>query len=413
MTQTVCTLPEARFLDQPLDHVACPSCFARPVRAFYALHGIPVHSCLLVDSRERALAFPTGDLQLALCPSCGFIFNALFDPSRHNYSTQYEETQGFSDCFNAFQVKLVTRLIEQYGIRDKAVLEIGCGKGEFLNCLCQLGHNRGIGIDPGYVPGRQGPIGQDRALFIQDFYSERYAHLPADVIVCRHTLEHLAPVGEFLRTLRRSIGARRDTLVFFELPDVRRVLTEGAFWDIYYEHCSYFSCGALARLFRREGFDLLELSLDYDGQYIMLVAKPAGGATQARLELEDDLGEMALAVDRFDDVCGNRLGTWRNYFASAGGRTPVVWGSGSKGVSFLTTLGLSSQVPCVVDINPYRQGRFMPGTGQPIVAPNDLRGRAVDDVIVMNPVYCREIAQDLAKLDLACRLLPVTAEELP
>ena len=71
-------------------------------------------------------------------------------------------------------------------------------------------------------------------------------------MLCRHTLEHIAPTGRFLRTIRNVIGDRSDTVVLFELPDAVRILREGAFWDINYEHCSYFSPGSLSRLFRAQ-----------------------------------------------------------------------------------------------------------------------------------------------------------------
>ena len=92
--------------------------------------------------------------------------------------------------------------------------------------------------------------------FINDLYSEKYTDIEADVIMCRHTLEHIGQTGEFIRMIRRAIGERKDMLVLFELPDVTRVLKENAFWDVYYEHCSYFSPGSLARLFRANNFDV-------------------------------------------------------------------------------------------------------------------------------------------------------------
>jgi len=115
-----------------MERQICPNCSGIGMSSFYSIQQIPVHSCLLVPSQEEALSFPTGDLKLAFCPGCGFVANTLFDSSRHNYSSRYEESQGFSACFNAFQDRLIRRLVEQYDIRDKDVLEIGCGKGEFL-----------------------------------------------------------------------------------------------------------------------------------------------------------------------------------------------------------------------------------------------------------------------------------------
>lgn len=387
----------------------CPNCGARGRSAFYRVDGIPVHSCLLVPSREQATGFPTGGLQLGLCPACGFICNTLFDPSVHDYSADYEETQGFSATFNKFAESLARRLVSRYDLHGKVILEIGCGKGEFLVTLCELGENRGIGIDPSYIPERTPSHAAGRIEFIRDFYTEKYAHLTADFVCCRHTLEHIAPTGEFLRTLRQGLGDRLSTIVFFELPETMRILREGAFWDLYYEHCSYFTTGSLARLFRRSGFELLELDLDYDDQYILIAGRPAGRPTEPSLSRENDLGDVRNAVATFAKACPAQMEKWRRRIDQnvADGRRTVIWGSGSKGVAFLTTLKMYDQIEYVVDVNPHKHGKFMPTTAQEIVGPEFLKSYRPDCVIVMNPIYCEEIRQELDRLDLRAELLLV------
>ncbi|MHC5024295.1 MAG: Rossmann-fold NAD(P)-binding domain-containing protein, partial [Planctomycetota bacterium] len=93
--------------------------------------------------------------------------------------------------------------------------------------------------------------------------------------------------------------------------------------------------------------------------------------------------------------------------AAQKGQKPVLWGSGSKGVSFLTTLGIRDEIECVVDINPFRQGRFMPGTGHPIVAPSFLAEYRPDLVIAMNPMYRDEIRGDLDRLKIQPEIVAV------
>jgi hypothetical protein len=85
----------------------------------------------------------------------------------------------------------------------------------------------------------------------------------------------------------------------------------------------------------------------------------------------------------------------------------VIWGSGSKAVAFLTSLGVRDEVEYVVDINPYKHGMFMPRTGHEIVAPSLLKRHRPDVAIVMNPVYCDEIQHDLAEMDLRTELIAV------
>jgi hypothetical protein len=85
----------------------------------------------------------------------------------------------------------------------------------------------------------------------------------------------------------------------------------------------------------------------------------------------------------------------------------VLWGALSKAVSFLTTLPLDGCIEYVVDISPHRQGRFMPGTGQAIVAPSFLADYRPDLVIAMNPVYLKEIRRDLEAIGAGCELVAV------
>ncbi|MBY0420865.1 MAG: hypothetical protein K2Q06_01080, partial [Parvularculaceae bacterium] len=119
------------------------------MRIFYEMSGAPTNSCILLATREEALAYPTGDIRLGFCDACGFVFNTAFDLLNTEYSGRYEETQAFSGVFNRFHKALAERLIERHDLHDKDVLEIGCGKGEFLMLLAELGGNRGVGIDPG------------------------------------------------------------------------------------------------------------------------------------------------------------------------------------------------------------------------------------------------------------------------
>jgi hypothetical protein len=387
----------------------CPSCAGTSFRVFYEQHGVPSHSVLMLPTREAALGFPRGDLRLAFCRDCGFVWNVEFDPSLNAYSAQYEESQAFSPRFREFAEQLARRWIDTYDINGKTVLEIGCGKASFLGTMCELGDNRGIGVDPAAVRERI-ERGRDRIEVIADLYSERYADLPADVVLCRHTLEHIQPVHDFLSTVRAAIGDRTETIVLFELPDLRRVLDDLAFWDLYYEHCSYFTVGSLARLFRRTGFEVLALDVEYDGQYLTIEARPsstpAPGGPRAG---EDDVGELAAAVAQFEDRISTRLAAWRAQVddTTAGGTRVVVWGGGSKGVTYVNTLGLGDEISCVVDINPYMQGCFVAGTGHEIVAPARLRAVEPDVVLLMNGIYQDEVRDELDRLDVRAEVVPV------
>jgi 2-polyprenyl-3-methyl-5-hydroxy-6-metoxy-1,4-benzoquinol methylase len=389
---------------------SCPSCGGSDIRLFYHLEQVPVHSVLLMPTREIAVNYPRGEISLGFCESCGFISNTRFDAQKHEYSGQYEETQGFSPTFQAFHKRLANDIVEKYNVREKTVLEIGCGKGEFLALMCAAGQNKGIGFDPAFVPERNPVEGDFDVRFIRDFYSERYSGYKGDFVCCKMTLEHIPDVARFMKTVRAAIGDRPETTVFFQVPNVNRILDDLAFWDIYYEHCSYFSPGSLAHLFVSTGFRVIDLETDYDDQYLVIVARPVASAAPAVHVCEYETAAVRARVEHF---CAHKvpaMAGWKlqlQELKARGSRT-VLWGSGSKAVAFLTSLGLADEVEYVVDINPYRQGMYMAGTGQRIVSPEFLRTYKPNVVIAMNPIYRDEIQSTLDSLSLSgTRLLTV------
>jgi SAM-dependent methyltransferase len=385
---------------------ACPCCDSEGLETFYELEGVPSHSCLLMETREEALAFPKADLRLALCRTCGFVFNVAFDPELQAYSERYEDPQGFSPRFREFAHALASRLVSEHTLEGQTVLEIGCGKGEFLALLCELGGSHGIGIDPAVVEDRIQEAAGGRVTFIQDYYSEEYADVTGNLVICRHTLEHIHDPAHLLGLALGSLDGPSAVLCV-EVPDLMRVLRHTGFWDLYYEHCSYFTPGSLARLLRRVGFAVTDVSLEFDDQYVVAEAVRADSVETAILEAEEDPSVVAQEVAGFQARVDGELSRWRSEIAQLehAGKRAVVWGSSSKGVAFLTTLGLDRGIEYVVDVNPYRHGRFMVGTGQEIVPPSFLAGYQPDVVIAMNSIYRDEIQRDLDRLGVGGRLV--------
>ncbi|QDT63864.1 methyltransferase domain-containing protein [Calycomorphotria hydatis] len=386
----------------------CPSCGMQvKVSIFYEQDRLPIHSCLMVDTLKEALEFPTGQLKLAFCPSCGFIWNTAFDATLMRYSAAYEETQAYSAHFRQFQTDLVTRWIERYDLHNKHVLEIGCGKGDFLVELCQRGANTGTGIDPSYRPDRHDLEKAKPIRFIRELYAPEHTHEPYDFITCRHTLEHIHEPLKFMQLCRQQATSDEKVIFAFELPAVERVLSEQAFWDIYYEHCSYFSLGSLARLFRANRLKILELYPDYDDQYLLIEAHQAETDNVAPHPTEESVAELSAEVTSFQHKIEQRLAWWDEFVRSrfTQGKRIAIWGSGSKAVAFLSRMNFTNEISCVVDINPHKHGKFLAAVGQEIVPPARLQEVCPDTVIAMNPVYSDEIASDLNKLGINAELV--------
>jgi hypothetical protein len=192
-------------------------------------------------------------------------------------------------------------------------------------------------------------------------------------------------------------------VLLFELPDTTRILDERAFWDIYFEHCSYFTAGSLARLFRRAGFLVDDLYRVYDDQYLVIEARLAGGRSSGPLAIEEPVPEARRRVAAFAAAVESRLAELRRALDEwhSRGKRVVLWGSGSKAVAYLTGLAVGPEVAAVIDINPHKAGKYLAGTGHKIEAPEALVDIRPDVVLVMNPVYRDEIARSLASMGLA------------
>jgi SAM-dependent methyltransferase len=384
---------------------ACPSCGSSELDEFYSVDDVPVNNCLVVDTAAAGKAFPRGNLRIALCTACGFITNTAFELARTTYDRTYEETQTFSPTFTAFQDQLIRRLLEKYDLWGKTVVEIGCGKGTFLARMAELGDVRGFGIDPTAVPERLTGKAAKNVQFINEFYGPQHARLEADLVICRHTLEHIPNVGEFLRKLHDVI-APQDVPVFFELPETLRVLRDAAYWDIYFEHCSYFTPGSLTRAFEYAGFDVYDVRIGFDNQYLMLEAQPSGAGTHYSAHL-DQAADIAREVRAFQRAVEEKRRAWRAYFDDVvrSGKRVAIWGSGSKGVAFMSTLNLNAEIPCLTDVNPYRAGKFIVGNGKEIIAPERLRDEQIDEVVVMNPIYRAEVTAMLRNMGIDANVL--------
>ena len=385
----------------------CPSCESQHISFFYKVMGVPIQSVLLLKTKGDALSFSKGNLDLAFCHNCGFIYNAAFDPKLLEYSSRYEATQAFSPTFNIYQRKIATKLIKRHNLIDKAIVEIGCGQGEFLSLLCNLGRNRGYGFDPVFDADRSA-YRSDRLTFFKDFYSEKYSYIDSDLICCKMTLEHIQETAKFIRMVRQAIGNRKETIVFFQVPDVMRILNEAAFWDFYFEHCSYFSPGSLARLFRSAGFEILDLERSYQNQYLLLTAIPKDSIAKPHI-IEEDPESLYQLVKLFSQSCNHSLDKWRDTLRRLidDHKKIVVWGASSKTVAFLSTLQIRDEILYTVDINPNKHGTFIAGTGQKIVDPEFLIEYQPDVVLVMNPVYLEEIRRSLSSLAIKSSLMTV------
>lgn len=376
----------------------CPVCNSTEVTVFLRIPRAPVFCNQLCHTQQAALDAAVAAIELGFCADCGHIHNTVFEPERVAYSPEYENSLHFSPSFQRYADELAQDLEQRYTLRGKTIAEIGCGRGDFLKSLCQTGRNRGIGFDPGY-PGESGvPDPETGVVVYRQPYTETQIDIAPDLLCCRHCLEHIADPRDFLKGLRDTLASRSGTALFFEVPNALFTLRDGGIWDIIYEHCGYFTADSLHRVFTAAGFQVNEVAETYGGQFLTLHAR-TGHREQADT-LSRSRDNLARHAADFGERYREIISGWSDWLRGMQrqGRKVAVWGAGSKGNTFLNLLPSQGVIDHVVDVNPRKQGKFVAGTGQPIVAPESLRDHRPDAIVIMNPLYEQEIRQQAQTL---------------
>ena len=397
ISNKACTVPE-----EPT--AVCLVCGATS-NVFFETQNVPVSCNILWPTRAAAVTSQQGEIRLAFCQSCGYIYNTAFDPARLSYNASYDNSLHFSPRFQEYARELAAGLIERHALRGKTIIEIGCGNAEFLSLLCQQGPNRGIGFDPSFIANRAELTSGEGIEIIADEYSERYSDRSCDLLCSRHMLEHVPNPRTIVETVRHALEKTPRAAVYFEVPNVLFTLRENGIWDLIYEHCSYFGPQSLHRLFTDAGFHVRDIRKSFGGQYLSLEAAVSDDTND--YPLPNEMERLAADVASFCAYRAKLIEHWQARFDQMrrSGQHAVVWGAGSKGTTFINILREHHQIQYVVDISPHKQGNYISGTGQKILAPEALLEVRPDFLILMNPIYRDEVEQIVAQLGLAPRLL--------
>jgi hypothetical protein len=343
--------------------LGCPACGSSRLKVVFDWPDVPANSALFLETREEAVGHPRGSIRLTVCRDCGFVFNRAFDPSLPEYSER-----GW---------------IDEYGLQGAHVLEVGAGgNGEFLHLFCELSGGTGVGLDPAVSREQQGDI-----QLLSRPFDATWAE-PADAVICRHTLEHIGSVGRFLDQLAAWGRTSERAVYLFELPDFSTILERRSFWDIYYEHASYFTADTLQATFARHGFEPVRCRRAFDDQYLILEAR-LGDVTVPAVDPEAILRATELLAVEY----GERAPIYARRFRELRSEGPVlIWQAGSKAAALAGIPGVEGCVDALVDIHPGKTGRFMVGSGLPIVSPDRLPALEPAHIVVMNAIYLDEIA---------------------
>jgi SAM-dependent methyltransferase len=336
-------------------------------------------------TRESAVDAQNGELVLAVCGTCGFAWNRMFEPDRLAVP---------SAVMHAYYAEIVAYLRNRYPLDGGLVVDVGCGDGGFLTAICDAVPGlRGIGVDPALAAGRSDEDG--RIVLIKDVFTADVIRQQPSLVVSRHVLEHIPQPVEFFRMIREALAVFDPRPCFFEFPDLEWILANHAFWDFGYEHCNYFTEGSATEALRRAGFGHVDTRAAFGSQYLWVEAGSHGGQAVSPPLRGRDLIERASAYAH-DERTRIELVRARLRELKSSGQDVVVWGMATKGVLFSLLIDPDSElINYCIDVNPNKRDCYVPLTGHVIRAPNVLAHELNRElaVIVMNENYSDEIQQ--------------------
>lgn len=375
----------------------CPACGGGDLETFLNLSGMPVFNNVLWPDRTSALMAAAGDIELVLCLGCGLISNARFEPERVLYSPAYENSLHGSSIFGAWATELAERLSSDHSLAGGHVLEVGAGSGEFLSLLCGVAGCTGVGFDPSHDERDERADSQVTTGTVPAVNAAE-----ADLVVCRHVLEHVADPVAFLRSVADAVRPRPDggPPIYVEVPDASHMLERDAFWDVIYEHPLYFDQQALRATFHAAGLKATRSGQTFGGQFAWIEGlthpRRDDGSTP-RVDGERLLRAAAGFGERFSREIDRQQ---ELLSAHADGLGVVIWGAGSKGVTYCNLVPAAAS-SFVVDVSTKKAGKRVPVTGQPIHTPQSLIGLDISLVVIMNGMYEFEIRQSLNRLGIS------------
>ena len=328
----------------------CPVCGSASVRRYFALANSPHLQNVLYDTLAAAQAAVAIDAEFWACEACLFLFNPAFEDKP--YSTAYNNDQSFSPAYRA-HLQSVTELIMAQVPASARIVEIGCGNGLVLSMLHDAGYRNVEGYDPAHAGGLP---------FVRTEYW-RPGGAKSDVLIMRHALESMPD----FRGLLGAASSEIDTagMLYLELTNARFILETASTITLYHEYPQYFSEASIGLVLKDIGFYVHALRHFSGGEILGVVAR----RMRLRTPLRVDLGPLRA----FTNAC--------------------IWGISGRSIHFLTQNRVDTQaIRFAVDIDPRKQGRFIPRTGQRVLSPEEAIACRPDAAVVLNERYVDEVA---------------------
>lgn len=367
--------------------VACGS--SLPEWNLFELDNAPA-SAQDIPDKQQVKADKGIHLSLCQCVQCGLV---QFACSPVGYYKEVIRAGGYSGTMRELRRKQYRHLIDTYHLENKKFLEVGCGRGEFLQVLTEF-PVKVYGIEDKaelvkVAKKNNLHVWKDFADDIYKIFADEDVTAPYDVFLSFNFLEHQPHPGIMLSAIYNNLSEHGIGLI--TVPSLEYILENGSYYELIRDHIAYYSFDTLRKLLERYGFEVLEEEMINRDTISMIVKKiPVLSEFTTHMPhvcaSADVSGIQAgyIAINREIDELLKRL--------AGENRRIAIWGASHQGFTLASTTGLSNAVSYIIDSAPFKQGRFAPASHIPIVAPDYFLQDPVDVILIVAPGYTDEIA---------------------
>jgi 2-polyprenyl-3-methyl-5-hydroxy-6-metoxy-1,4-benzoquinol methylase len=316
------------------------------------------------------------DLDIFQCSRCGLV-------QLHNepvpYWREVIRATAFSQEMGEFRKEQFKAFVEQYGLSGKKIVEIGCGKGEYLSLMQDAGA-RVTGTEFSEASASHCIHAGMRVerLFVEG-PEIRLRDAPFDAFFILNFLEHLADPNSTLQGISANLADNAIGLI--EVPNFDMILKKKLFSEFIADHLFYFTRETLNALLERNGFEVIETREIWHDYILSAVVRK-----RRPIDLSAFRQQQALLKSELT-----------RFVASFGKKNVAVWGAGHQALAVLALADLGGTIKYVVDSAPFKQGRLTPSTHIPIVPPETLTTDPVAAVLIMAAAYSNEVASIIRK----------------
>ena len=394
----------------------CRLCAAELTRSFVDLGSTPLaNSYLTADQVADERSYR---LHARVCDACLLVQVDEAVPADAIFSADYAYFSSFSSTWVEHARRYADAMIARFGLGKRSlVMEAASNDGYLLQHFRGRGVNV-LGIEPAAnVAAAAIRIGiPTEVTFFNAGSASGIAarHGRADLIAANNVLAHVPDMPGFVAGFFEIL--QPEGVVTFEFPHLLNLIRHVQFDTIYHEHFSYLSLQVVERVLAGAGlraFDVERLPTHGGSLRLFCCRADAAHATHPRLpqmrvvETEAGLGRPET-YDAMAPKVAAIVGRFRDFVASKkeSGRRLAAYGAAAKGNTFLNACAISaSDMLCVADRSPAKQGKLLPGCHLPVVAPEMLEKICPDDVVILPWNIADEIAGELHPLrDAGCRL---------